>query len=480
MEPAALYNGIVRPFYEKAMTMDTRSASLRESEDPPFERAGRAPMAASQSPSRGHPAHQLFRNRDFALLWSGQLLSMIGDQCLIVAGITLIAELSQSPLALLIPALSIVAPQVIFGLMGGVIADRLNRKLVMVVCDLARALIVLPILFVSGLQQIWILYAAAVGLALAGVCFGPARNASLPKIVPSESLMTANGLIQGSHVIALIVGPTIGGLAVQLWQPSAILFRSVTFLVSAIAVSLMRIPPNGRGKAVDGEEPGFWNHITEGLSFVRHSDVLRRVLAVTAVAAVGAGAVMLLAIPHLKAKLGGGGLEYGFAISVLGLGSLLGGILATRIAKGVSTSTLVGGMLFVGGVAIVAFAYAPSYVVVLISVALMGMCLVVARGALDAVTQTVAPDDIRGRVQSAVNLLVMAATGISAGLSAAVGSVVQTETVFLAAGLMTALIGLVAVFALRDAAQVLSPAAAEAPDTRRRSRWAARGSDVLS
>ncbi len=441
--------------------MNTRRASPFENQDPPSAGGGRGLAGAFLSLGRGHPAHQLFRNRDFALLWGGQLLSMIGDQCLIVAGITLISDLSHSPLAMLIPALSIVLPQVAFGLVGGVIADRMNRKLVMVASDLLRALIVLPILFISGLQQIWILYAAAAGLALAGVCFGPARNASLPKIVPPGLLVTANGLMQGSHVIALIAGPAIGGLAVQLWQPSAILFRSGTFLVSAVAVSLMNIPPNGRGEAVAAEEHSLWNDIADGLGFIRQSDVLRRVLVVTAVATLGAGAVILLAIPHLKTRLGAGGLEYGFAISVLGLGSLLGGLLATRVAMDMATSTLVGGMLILAGAAIVAFAYAPTYAVVLISVALMGMCLVVARGALDAVAQTVAPDEIRGRVQSAVNLLVMSSMAISGGLSAAAGSILQTKTVFLAAGLTTGLIGLVAVFALRDAAQVLSPIVAE-------------------
>jgi MFS family permease len=82
----------------------------------------------------------------------------------------------------------------------------MDRKAVMVVADVLRALIVLPILFITSLSQIWILYLAAAGLALVGVSFYPARNATLPKIVPEESLMTANGLIQGSTVIALVVG----------------------------------------------------------------------------------------------------------------------------------------------------------------------------------------------------------------------------------------------------------------------------------
>jgi MFS family permease len=395
------------------------------------------------------------------LLWVGQLLSQIGDQCLIVAAITLISDLSSSPFALLVPALSIAAPQIIFGLLGGVIADRMDRKRVMVVSDVSRALIVLPILLVTGLGRVWILYLAAAGLALIGVTFYPARNASLPKIVPSGSLMAANGLIQGSYIIALVVGPVIAGVAVELWQPAAILFDSATFFVSAIAIALMRIPGNGHVSAA-GEENGVWDDIKAGLNFIRYSRVLRRVLAVTAVATLGVGAVILLAIPHLKARLGVGGLEYGIAMSVLGVGSILGGVLVTRVSRRFSTSTLVGGMLILAGAAVVAFAYAPTYVVVLVSVAVIGMCLVVARGALDAITQTLAPDEIRGRVQSAVNMIVVSSTAISEGLSAVIGSLIGVQTVFVAAGVVTAVTGFVAIFMLRGAARVVRPVLSEA------------------
>jgi MFS family permease len=403
----------------------------------------------------------LFRNRDFALLWVGQLLSQIGDQCLIVAGITLVSDLSSSPLAMLVPALFIAAPQIVFGLVGGVIADRMDRKLVMVVSDVLRALIVLPVLLVTSLGQIWILYLAAAGLALVGVSFYPARNASLPKIVPSGSLVTANGLIQGSTIIALVFGPAIAGVAVELWQPSAILFDSATFFVSAMAIALMRIPGNGR-ESVPGKENGVWDDIKAGLNFIRHSQLMRYVLAVTAVAALGVGAVILLAIPHLKARLGVGGLEYGIAMSVLGLGSVLGGVLVTQISERFSTSTMVGGMLILAGTAIVIFAYAPSYAVVLVSVVIIGMCLVVSRGALNAVTQTLAPDEIRGRVQSAVNIIVVSSTVISEGLSAVIGSLIAVQTVFVAAGVLTAVTGFSAVFVLRGASRVVRPVMGEA------------------
>ncbi len=451
-----MYHKPVRQPLQSKLKIANVSESSSDTDQPPVGPSGPAAVRGAADPLR----HELLKNRSFALLWGGQLISMIGLQCLIVAGITLIAEISQSPLALLIPALCVMAPQVLLGLMGGVIADRISRKRVMIISDLSRAVIVLILLLVTTPGQIWILYAAAAGLALVGAFFDPARNASLPKLVPDGSLIAANGLIRSSHVIALILGPVIGGFAMELWQPSAIFLASGAFVISAGAVSLMKIPPNGRAAAEAGQG-NVLRDVRDGLAFIRRSRVLRRVLVVTAVATLGAGAVVLLAIPHLKTTLGAGGLQYGLAMSVLGLGSLVGCALVTRAGKGVAATTLVGGMLILAGAAIVAFAYAPGYAVVLASVALIGMCLVVARGTLDALTQIMAPDDIRGRVQSAVHILIISSTAVAAGLAAVIGSLVPPELVLVAAGATTAAAGLAALLALREAAEALSPIIAQ-------------------
>jgi predicted MFS family arabinose efflux permease len=259
----------------------------------------------------------------------------------------------------------------------------------------------------------------------------------------------------------MVVGPAIAGVAVEMWMPSAILFDSATFVASAIAIGVMAIPRRDRETTLIDKDADVWADVKAGLSFIHGSPVLRRVLAVTGVATLGVGAVILLAIPHLKARLGAGGLEYGLAMSVLGLGSLLGGVAVTRMSERISTSTLVGTMLALAGGAIVAFAYAPSYAVVLVSVVIIGMCLVVARGSLNAIAQTLAPDEIRGRVQSAVNLIVVASTAISEGLSAVVGSLIDVQTVFMAAGVLTAVTGLLAIVVLRKAGKIVRPAVGE-------------------
>jgi hypothetical protein len=112
-------------------------------------------------------------------------------------------------------------------------------------------------------------------------------------------------------------------------------------------------------------------------------------------------------------------------------------------------------MLILGGAAIVTFAFAPSYGIVLISIAVIGLCIVVARGALDTISQALSPDAVRGRVQAAVNLLVVAATAAAEGGAALLSSLLGVQTVFVAAGIVTALTGVAAVFVLRGAARLV-------------------------
>jgi len=138
------------------------------------------------------------RNRNFLALWIGQLVSQIGDQFATIAVLMLVNNLTDSTLPLAILALSLAIPQIIFGLVGGVCVDRLDRKAVMIISDVIRGLAILTALFIQHASQLYILYLAIFVMATVGAFYYPARNAVIPNIVPDEMLLTANALIQSS------------------------------------------------------------------------------------------------------------------------------------------------------------------------------------------------------------------------------------------------------------------------------------------
>ncbi len=395
---------------------------------------------------QGLSARLLTDNPAFLRLWLGQLLSQIGDQALLIASLHLISQLSDSVTALLIPALSLVLPQALFGLVGGVIADRWNRRTLMLVSDLLRGVIVLSLIFVPLTQHLGLLYLAVGLMALVSVFFYPARNAFIPNIVSAADLWGANALIQGSTVLALVIGPAVAGIVIGLWGVSfAFIFDALTFFVSALTIaSLSRLNGISSGNGRIKPPATVRQELMEGLRYIFGHRLLKEVLALVAMATLGIASIVLLAVHHLDEALNVGALGYGFAMTTLGIGSVAGGLLSHRLARHIRTHYLVSGMLTLAGVAIILFAYAPWYAVVLASLALLGLSVVSARGALDTITQILAPDEVRGRVQSAVNLIINGATALAEAFSAILGDLIGVRQVFLAAGLITLLAALIA------------------------------------
>ena len=395
-----------------------------------------------------------FRNRDFCALWIGQLLSQIGDNFVIVAILFVINALTDSPLALGMMALAATLPQLFLGLIGGVFVDRLDRKLVMIVSDVLRGLAVLALLLVQRADQLYIFYIVGFVMATAGLLFNPARNAVLPNIVSGEILLTANALIQASQIIAVILGASIAGLLIGLLGPGfAFVFDSFSFTVSAAAIATMAIPPVNP-KPGKTKSRVIWDQLVEGLLFIRHSSPLLHVMLTTAIATLGFGAIVVLGIIYLDEVLGIGAEGFGFLYAVQGLGVVIGGVMIGRFASKVRANWIVGGCMVTLGLAIIAFAVVPNYPLVLVAVAIIGLSIVVARAALATLTQSLVPDEKRGRVESAVTMVIGASTSASMALSGVFGDLIGVQAVFLTAGVITIVAGVAASYTLRGAERV--------------------------
>ncbi len=389
-------------------------------------------------------------NSDFRALWIGLLVSQVGDSFMLIATLDVIQRLTDSSLALGAMGVSIGLPTLLFGLIAGVFVDRLDRKLAMIVSDVARGLAVLVLITVHSPDRIWVFFVVGFVMGSMGIFFAPARNAVLPNIVGEELLLPANTLVQGTQVVSMALGPTLAGLVVGWFGTDfAFAFDSLTFFVSAAAIAMISVTQ----KRADDEKASVdvvWAQLKEGLLFIRRSRTIMNVSVTAGVAMLGLGSIIVLGVRYLNQELGVGATGFGFLVSVLGVGMVAGGVLVGNYASGVRTSVVVSGGMGTLGLALLGFAIAPDFTLVLVMAFVIGACMVAARAAIAALLQAIVPDEKRGRVESAVNTIISAATTLSMGLAGFLGDLLGLRMVFVLAGVITLLAAGMAYYVLRE------------------------------
>lgn len=369
----------------------------------------------------GETLRALLRNRNFVPLWIGQLVSYLGDQFFLIAVITVLRQLSgDNTASLALFAIALGAPQILFGLIGGVLVDKLDRKWTMILTDVARALALFSMLLVEGRpERIWIFYPAIFTIGTAQMLFYPARASALPSIVFKRHLAAANALLEAGFVVALIFGSGAAGLLVERFGADlAFAFNGFAFLFSALMIYLIRVPRHQYAQLES--HPTFrqvWRELREGLIYIWKTRSMRYIMGLSVMVAGGLGAVTILVFDYLSVELKIGADGFGAVIGVLGVGIVVGGILIQRLHKFLPTNRLVALALLLQAVAVGAFVLNPPFVGLLLLTAMIGFSLIVARAVLSTLTQAIPPEDYRGRVQSAFNLIFTAPLTLAIGLT---------------------------------------------------------------
>ena len=271
---------------------------------------------------------QPLRHRDFRLLWIGMSTSLVGDGVLLVALAWQVYLISNAVGAMSAVGVALSAPQVATLLAGGVVADRIDRRIVLVAADLLRGLclMALTILAAGGgltLPEVYLLvgiYGAATGF------FGPAFDAIVPGLLPEDELEQANALDQFVRpVAARIAGPAIGGVLLSLGGPQwALGVDAMTFAVSAACVAAMRAPilsPSAGSGSV-------WQEAMTGMRYVAGRPWLwATFLAATFTYLLFLGPTEVL-LPYLiKNVLHGSGADLGLVLTAGGIGALLAAVI---------------------------------------------------------------------------------------------------------------------------------------------------------
>ncbi len=316
-------------------------------------------------PRRAEPYVRLLRtNTAFRRMYAAQLVSFAGDWFATVALLGLALELSGSAavaslvLVLQTGAFAVMAP------FAGSLADRMDRKKLLVAADLARVPICLGFLLARSPDTLWIALLCTAALAGMGAFFEPASSAALPNLVNDEDLPTANVLTGSAWGVMLAVGAAIGGIvAATLGRDAAFVIDSATFLVSALLIIGITRPfqQARNAEALDGQRIGLVGSIKPVLRFARHNRLISSLLLSKTMFGVGTGVILMLAV-FADEVFQAGDVGIGILFAARGLGALVGPFVA-RATFGTSDRGLLVGIsasLLVLTVAYALFPLAPT------------------------------------------------------------------------------------------------------------------------
>ena len=362
-------------------------------------------------------------NRNFKYLWYGQMVSLFGDWFNLIASASLVASLTGSGLA--VGGLFVVrmlAPFLISPL-AGVAADRYNRKKLLILTDVVRAVVVLGFLLVRSSELLWLLYSlTAIQLAMHGV-FYPTRNAILPDLVSSRELGTANAITGTTWSVMLAMGAAAGGLVAGGWGVyPAFIIDSATFLLSAYFITRIRYEPVLRDAHDKSLRVALRDYVA-GLRYLAHNlETLAVALhkASLTLFVVGAFEVIQVTLARDFFVIGeGGGISLGILYAVIGVGSGVGPIAARYFTGDRESSLQIA--IFISyvamGVGLVIISTLASFGAVLIGTLIRAM----GGGTLWIFSTQLLlqklPEQIRGRVFSTEYAFLTLAMATSAGLS---------------------------------------------------------------
>jgi MFS family permease len=376
---------------------------------------------------------KLFTYRDVRLLVAGQTLSAFGDWAMwIVLAVwmkTLTGSSARAGLVFFVLGLGNLA-----GPLGGLLADRVKRRPLMIVCDCVLGTSVLVLLFVHDASDAWLIYLVALLYGIVGSVFYPARSALLRLMVPEDLLADANGALSSLQQGLRLVAPLAGaGLFAAFGGGVVAILDAATFAGSALFLSRMRV----REEKPEPPEHHFLREVSAGIEHVWRTLPLRQLTIGTTIALLVVGFSETL-IFVVMAHLGKPPSFFGVLGTLQGVGSIAGGVTAAWLLRRVGDVRAVGlGLALFGSCALLLAV--PSLGVVMVGFVLAGVGIVWAIVAFNTALQTRTPLAIQGRVSAAVDVSLSVAQTTSIATGAALSTLVDYRILLVAmAGVLVA------------------------------------------
>jgi len=345
------------------------------------------------------------RHRDFRLFWTGNFLSNIGTWMQNIAQGWLVLKLTNSAFWLGMVGFSSSFPILLFALVGGVIADHVNKRKLLIVTQSAMmvfAFIMSALAFfnVITVKEIVLL---ALGTGIAMSLNTPSYQALVPQLVPKEDLTNAIAINSAQYNMSRVLGPTVGGFAMALVHESGNFFlNGLSFLAVIVALSRIRYiePPISRKGLWTPREGGIWEKMQQGFAYVFRDPAMSSLVVLVGIAS-------LFAIPYLtfvpyfaRDVLGSDEPGLGLLMACSGAGALLGALTIASIAlirrRGVFIMRAAIGFF----VSIIFFTFSRNFYLSGFFLMIAGYCMIVSVATINSSLQHLAENSMRGRVMS--------------------------------------------------------------------------------
>ncbi len=398
----------------------------------------RAPLRFAEAPTKWLVLVGKIHIRHLLMQRSSQNL---GSSITVFALPLLVYTLTGSALDLGIATAATFLPYLLFGLILGAWTDRVDRKLMMIGTDIARALVVasIPLLAAFGLLTIWWIYVAAFVHATLRICFDAGEFAAIPSLVNRDDLVTANGRIQASYSAASIVGPLLAGvLVIHVSLPLLMLIDGFSFLLSAFSLALIRISFNSGEKRAP---TSIRTDVVEGLRYVLSHPVLRNISMMMALVNFVGSTTYAQLILFAKVRLQASDVQASLLYSAGSLGVVILSLAAGQLRRRWSFSTVALGALMLEGALTAVFAFMHWYWVAIALWTLIGGLGILFNINTGSLRQAIVPNHMLGRVISIASVLAWSAIPLGSLLGGfAIAWTQNVALVYAVIGVLTFLI----------------------------------------
>jgi len=374
-------------------------------------------------------------------LWAGQAISFVGDAVSMVALVILVVQLTGSASAVGGALVARLLPTFASPLFG-VLADRFDRRVVLVASDLVRATLVLGLVFIRDLVLI---YGLIFLMGLARTLFNPTIRAAFPSVVGEGDLARANSLIGGTFSASVTVGPALGGLLVaEVGVSGAFLLDAATYLISAGLLSRIPLPRPQR----EEEEVGVFRELRSGISYLVGARVPLAVMMGAFLTVLATDLATPAEVFLAKGTFGAGDAGYGLLVSVWGGGMVLGSALMAVLGDRLRLLPAYFLGIFVWALALAGTGLSPTFVLALGMLAVAGAANGLDNVVTDTILQRQVPDAFLGRVFSVKYLGYGAGEALAYPAGGVLVDALGPRSTFLLAGIVTAAAALVVLLVL--------------------------------